>query len=72
MLNRSWAPTPFKGFETSPSTEGPIRAPAATSTTIWGSLSDGRDELRDQPGTQHEAEVAEDMLYVHPLADEGY
>ena len=72
MLNRSWAPTPLKGFETSPSTEGPIRAPAATSTTIWEPC-DGRYELRDQPGTQYEAEVAEDVLYrLHPLADQGY
>ena len=38
MLNRSWAPIPPRGLETSPSTEGPMRAPAATSTTISGSF----------------------------------
>src|SRR5215207_6975995 len=37
-----------------------------------GELYDRRYELRDQPRTQYEAEVAEDMLYVHPLADQDY
>jgi hypothetical protein len=38
MLKRSWAATPSNGFSTMPSTEGPIRAPAATSTTISGTF----------------------------------
>jgi hypothetical protein len=33
-----------------------------------GEPCDGRYELRDQPGAQYEAEVAEDVLYLlHPL-----
>jgi hypothetical protein len=38
-----------------------------------GDPYDRRYELRDQPSTQYEAEVAEDVLYLlHPLADQGY
>src|SRR5215218_9390838 len=73
MLNRSWAPTPLRGFETSPSTEGPIRAPAATSTTIWGSLMTVAMSCETSPAVSNEAEVAEDMLnLLHPLTDQGH
>jgi hypothetical protein len=37
-----------------------------------GEPYDGRYELRDQPRPQYEAEVAEDMLYLHLLVDQDY
>ena len=37
-----------------------------------GDLYNRRYELRDQPRAQYEAEVAEDMFYLHPLVDQGY
>jgi hypothetical protein len=36
IVKRSWAPAPSSGLETMPSTEGPIKAPTATSTIISG------------------------------------
>jgi hypothetical protein len=35
-VKMSWAPAPFKGFSTMPSTDGPINAPTATNTIISG------------------------------------
>jgi hypothetical protein len=49
------------------------RGPRPTSDDHLGKPYNRRYELRDQPGAQYEAEVAEDVLYLlHALADQSY
>src|SRR5918997_3575239 len=61
---------PAERIRDEPEHRRPYKAPAATSTTIWGSFMAVARSC--ETSTQYEAEVAEDVLYVHPLADQGY
>ena len=50
-----------------PSTNGPIKAPTATSTIISGIRRKRRDELCDRASAEYEPEIPEDVLGFHDL-----
>ena len=64
---------PAQGVRDEPEHGRPDKGARRDEHDHLGEPCDGRYELRDQPGTQYEAEVAENVLYrLHPLADQGY
>src|ERR687889_464268 len=50
----------------------PDGAPRRDEHDHLGNLYERRYELGDEPGPEYEAEVPENLLYLHPLLDQGY
>ena len=64
---------PIQGVRDEPEHGWPDNCARRDQNDHLGKPYNRRYELRDQPGAQYEAEVAEDVLYVlHALADQSY
>jgi hypothetical protein len=70
-IEEKLGPDTVEGIGDYPEHRRPDQGPRRDEHDHLGNLYERRYELGDEPGSEYEAEISEDVLYFHSLPDQG-